>query len=202
MTEALIVSNIISWLVIMALGVMVYALSRQVGVIHERIKPVGALSMGQAIQVGDTAPVFHENSLTGGMIRIGGEDTAGKSSLLFFMSSTCPVCKTLLPILKSIGEDERDWLKLIFASDGHESEHLGVIREHDLRDYPYLLSSEVGMAYQISKLPYAVLIDDQGQVAAHGLINNREHIESLFEAFTAARSSQATGGQDLVRMAG
>jgi methylamine dehydrogenase accessory protein MauD len=195
MTAALIVSNIISWFAIVALGVLVYALSRQIGVLHERIKPVGALSLGKAIQAGDTAPVFHENSLTGGMVRVGGEDIAGKSTLLFFMSSTCPVCKTLMPVLKSIGHQEKDWLKLIFASDGHEVEHMGVIREHDLRDYPYLLSDEVGMAYQISKLPYGVLIDSKGQVAAHGLINNREHVESLFEAFRATNSGEENAEQ-------
>ena len=198
MTIALVISNIVSWIGIVALGVMVFALSRQIGVLHERIKPVGALSLGKAIQVGDTAPVFHENSLTGGMVRVGGEDITDKSTLLFFMSSTCPVCKTLMPALKSIGNQASDWLKLVFASDGHEAEHMDVIREHDLRDYPYLLSSEVGMAYQISKLPYGVLIDSQGQVAAHGLINNREHVESLFEAFRAAK----TGEENVEQLAG
>jgi len=190
MMAALIISNLISWIAIIALGIMVYALSRQIGVLHERIKPVGALSLGKAIQAGDLAPVFHENSLTGGMIRVGGQDITGKSTLLFFMSATCPVCKTLLPVLKSIGHQEADWLKLILASDGHETEHMDVIRQHDLRDYPYLLSTEVGMAYQISKLPYGVLIDSKGQVAAHGLINNREHIESLFEAFRATHTGE------------
>lgn len=198
MTTALIISNIISWIAVITLGVMVYALSRQIGVLHERIKPVGALSLGKAIQTGDSAPVFHENSLTGGMVRVGGQDLTGKSTLIFFMSATCPVCKTLMPVLKSIGNQESDWLKLVFASDGHEAEHSGVIREYDLREYPYLLSAEVGMAYQISKLPYGVLIDSKGEVTAHGLINNREHIESLFEAFRAAN----TGEDNVTQLAG
>jgi hypothetical protein len=31
-------------------------------------------------------------------------------------------------------------------------------------------------------LPYAVLLDEEGRVASLGLINSREHLESLFEA--------------------
>jgi len=38
------------------------------------------------------------------------------------------------------------------------------------------------MAYQINRLPYAVLLDDLGVVLARGIVNSREHLESLFEA--------------------
>ena len=34
----------------------------------------------------------------------------------------------------------------------------------------------------VAKLPYAVLLDEQGKVASLGLVNTREHLESLFEA--------------------
>lgn len=176
---------IISWITILGFGVMLYALSRQIGVLHERIKPVGALSMGKALKVGESAPFFRESSLTGGMARVGGLSADGRATLVFFMSSTCPVCKILLPVLKKMGQQENQWLRLVFSSDGHELEHRELITEYELHDYPYLLSTEIGMTYQISKLPYGVLIAPQGHVAAHGLINNREHIESLFEAYDA-----------------
>jgi methylamine dehydrogenase accessory protein MauD len=38
------------------------------------------------------------------------------------------------------------------------------------------------VTYQVSRLPYAVLIDGDGTLRARGLINSREHLESLFEA--------------------
>lgn len=181
MEMTLILSNIISWIAIVILSVMVYALSRQIGVLHERIKPVGALALGKSIQVGETAPTFQLPSLTGGAIQLGGSSANGKATLLFFTSPTCPVCKTLLPVLKKVDSQENDWLKVVLASDGHESEHLAFIKENKLDNFPYLLSPEVGMAYQVSKLPYGVLVDASGKVSAHGLVNNREHLESLFE---------------------
>ena len=40
----------------------------------------------------------------------------------------------------------------------------------------------LGRAFGVSKLPYAVLIDEQQRVASLGIVNSREHIDSLFEA--------------------
>ena len=57
-----------------------------------------------------------------------------------------------------------------------------MITEHGLEDAIYVVGPEIGMTYQIGKLPYAVLIDADGVLRAKGLVNNREHLESLFEA--------------------
>ena len=34
----------------------------------------------------------------------------------------------------------------------------------------------------MGKLPYGVLINNQGLIASLGIVNSREHLESLFEA--------------------
>lgn len=182
MTQALMISNVFSWLMTLALVLAVWALARQIGVLHERIRPVGALSLGKAIKAGEVAPRFTLPSLTGGSVNLGGASTAGQSTLLFFLSETCPVCKTLLPVLKSLAQHERAWLRIVLASDGDLQAHRTFIEVQQLWAFPYVLSQEVGLAYQISKLPYGVLIDASGAVAAHGLINSREHLESLLEA--------------------
>ena len=43
-------------------------------------------------------------------------------------------------------------------------------------------SAELGVAYGVSKLPYAALVDGAGVLRARGLVNTREHLESLLEA--------------------
>lgn len=178
MTYALSISSLLSWAIILMLILAVWALARQVGLLHERIQPVGALSLGKAIKAGETAPTFTLPSLTGGSFSLGG--VSGQGTLLFFLSETCPVCKTLLPVLDALRRQER--LRVVLASDGEADEHLAFIAAHGLQAFPYLLSREVGLAYQISKLPYGVLIDEHGSVASHGLVNTREHLESLLEA--------------------
>ncbi|MEO0872604.1 MAG: redoxin domain-containing protein [Pseudomonadota bacterium] len=181
MMEALIAAVALSWVVILALCVVVYAMVRQIGLLHDRIKPVGALSLGDAIQVGDEAPAFDAPSLTGSSVQIGGARPQDRATLLFFLSSTCPVCKELLPALKSIADHESDRLRLVFASDGNEADHRAFIAQYDLSAFPYILSADVGMAYRVSKLPYGVVIGAGGEVRSHGLVNSREHIDSLLE---------------------
>ena len=43
-------------------------------------------------------------------------------------------------------------------------------------------STELGTSFRVSRLPYAVLIDAQGLVAAKGLVNSREQLDSLLNA--------------------
>ena len=181
MNEALIVSNILLWVVVLALLVAVLALSRQVGILYERIAPMGALMLDHGPRVGEAAPVFGLESLGGGSVAVG-LSAMKKSQLLFFLSPTCPVCKKLLPILKSISRSEGKWLELIFASDGDRPEHAEFYRKAGLGDFPYVLSTELGMAFKVGRLPYAVLIGEDGRVRAKGLVNSREQIESLFAA--------------------
>ncbi|MBT8766692.1 redoxin domain-containing protein [Metapseudomonas boanensis] len=189
MTYALMISSIFSWLTTLGLAIAVWALARQIGLLHERIRPVGALSLGKSIKAGETAPRFTLPSLTGGSVNLGGASERGQSTLLFFLSETCPVCKTLLPVLRSVRGQEGSRLRIVLASDGETAAHEAFIAAQRLEDFPYLLSREVGLAYQISKLPYAVLIDAAGTVVTHGLINTREHLESLFEAQALGVSS-------------
>ena len=85
-------------------------------------------------------------------------------------------------MVNSARKSEKDWLEIILASDGENNDHLGYISEHKLEKYPYVSSEILGRSYGVSKLPYAVLIDEQGKIASMGIINSREHLESLFES--------------------
>ena len=125
---------------------------------------------------------MHIDDLTGQSIQVGGERTDDRSTLLLFLSPTCPVCKTLLPVLKSMSREERKWLDVLLASDGVRKEHDSFVEEYRLQQFPYLLSTELGLGYRVGRLPHAVLIDPAGIIRSTGLVNSREHLESLFEA--------------------
>lgn len=176
----LLVSQVLLWIVVLVLLVVVWALARQIGVLHERIAPMGALITDAGPRVGDAAPILEAPSLSGELRLVGAP--SARHSLLFFLSPTCPVCKKLLPALRSVAQAERDWLDITLASDGEMPEHLAFYREAQLAPFPYVLSSELGTTWRVSRLPYAVLLDERGTVRAKGLINTREHLDSLFTA--------------------
>jgi len=56
MMDALLVSNVVLWLLVIGLTLTVLALTRQIGLLHERISPIGALAPQARIEVGDPAP--------------------------------------------------------------------------------------------------------------------------------------------------
>ena len=177
------VALVLSWVAIIGLGLMVLALTRQIGLLHERVAPAGALSIEKRnLHAGEAAPIFGLTTVADRPIQIGGESVSGKSTLLFFLSDTCPVCKVLLPVLKSVQKDEAVWLDIVLASDGNEDEHKAFIERAGLQGFDYVLSQDLGMAYEIAKLPYGIMIDEAGTLLAHGLVNNREHLESFIEA--------------------
>jgi methylamine dehydrogenase accessory protein MauD len=102
--------------------------------------------------------------------------------LVFFLSPTCPVCKKLLPVLKSAARSEKDWLDVVLASDGERPKHETFFRQQNLEMFPYVLSADLGISYRVNRLPFALVIDPGGIVRSKGLVNNREQLESLFNA--------------------
>lgn len=179
---ALAVSNVVLWVLVLVLAAVVLALTRQLGVIHQRIAPAGALMLNRGLTVGEAAPVLELAALDGRALRVGIARDDGRSTLLLFVSPSCPVCKSLLPAVKSSRRDERSWMDVILASDGDAAEQREFVRAQGLEDIPYVVSAALGLAYQVSRLPFAALLDERGVLRARGLVNSREHLESLFEA--------------------
>ena len=173
-------SQILLWLGILVLGLVCLVLARQIGVLHQRLAPVGALALPQRLKVGDPAPLLTLRALDGSAIDIGG--VRGRSQLLLFLSPDCAVCEALLPAVRSAQGAERGWLDIVLASDGAPEQHRAFVRDKDLSKFPYVLSEQLGRSYGVAKLPYAVLIDQAGKLSSAGLINTREHLESLFVA--------------------
>jgi methylamine dehydrogenase accessory protein MauD len=177
----LVVSNIALWIGFLAMVLVNLALARQIGVLYERVAPAGALMMNRLLAVGADAPRLTVPTVDGGLEEIG-KGAGDKSQLLFFLSPDCPVCNELTPALKSAARAEAGWLRVVLASDGPEQDHAGYIERKGLQGFPYVVSEILGKSYGVSKLPYAVLIDEQGKIASMGIINSREHLDSLFEA--------------------
>ena len=176
----LLVSQVMLWVAVIALAVAVLALARQVGVLHERIAPVGALALGRGPQTGESAPRLTVRTLAGGTVEIGGPLPEGPLRLLFFVSPTCPICKSLLPTVKAFAHSER--LDLLLIGDGDAEQQRQMVERHAIEPARFANAPEVGRAFQVAKLPYAVLVSTAGIIAAQGLVNSREHLESLVTA--------------------
>lgn len=180
MTNLLIVSNVLLWVAFLGVTVVMLGLMRQVGLLHERSSPMGAMITDHGPDIGDKAPELDLTDFAGRAVKIGGPSADGRQTLLMFTAPTCPVCDKLFPIIKSIARAEK--ISVVMISDGAPEEHRRFLDSHDLGEIRYVVSAEAGMAFQVGKIPYGVLLDPQGVIRAKGLTNTREHLESLLEA--------------------
>ncbi|MCE2390843.1 MAG: hypothetical protein J4G09_05090 [Proteobacteria bacterium] len=182
MSEFLLVSHILLWIGFFVLLLIGFALLRQIGVLFERVAPAGALALGSTLRAGETAPVLRPVALSGESLEIGGTRPDGVSTLVLFVSPDCPVCKGLLPVAKSLARKTAT-LRVIYASAGSDVQvQEEFVAAHGLPRAAYVISDDLGLVFGVAKLPFAALIAPDGSVSALGLVNTREHLESLFEA--------------------
>jgi len=132
-------SQILLWTAVIVQALLIAALARQVGILHERIAPAGALTLHQNVNVGEVASPMTVTTMDGAPIEIGGKRD-GRSQLLFFASPDCPVCKSLLPVVRSAATAEADWLDIVIAGDGSKADYLRLIGQHGLSGVPTVLS--------------------------------------------------------------
>jgi methylamine dehydrogenase accessory protein MauD len=182
-------SVILSWVVIAVLALVVLALARQIGVLHERVAPVGALALSGGPAVGEAAPRLAARTLDGAELIVGAPSPRRRLQLLLFVAPHCPVCKAVIPIARGFSRAER--VDLVLVGDGGTDELRRMAERHGLEGVAFVNAPQIGLAYQVGKLPYAVLLDRDAKIAAKGLVNSREHLESLVVAHEAIDTEAA-----------
>ena len=110
MTEVLMASTLLLWIVVIILGLVVFALARQVGILHERVAPAGALMPTTGPKVGELTEAAEYRDLHGRKVQVGGAGGDGRPVLIMWISPTCPVCKGLVPTALSLaGHENITW---------------------------------------------------------------------------------------------
>ena len=183
MSTLMIASQVGLWIVVAFLLLVVFALTRQVGLLHKRITPLGARMTSEGPGIGEAAPAIDALDLDGQAVSLA--SARGKSTLLVFVSAACESCADLMPSLRSLRRSERRHLEIVLLSVyGDEATNAEYARTHKLEDIPLVRSQEHAETYGVTVPPYAVLVGPDGLVKAKGLVNHLEHLESLL---TAAR---------------
>ncbi len=180
--DALLWSQVLLWVVVAAMAFLLFALMRQIGALHDRVAPVGALTLAGGLKPGEALPAMVVHDLFGEPVPVSGASPDGRARLLVFTAPNCPVCRELKETLAMIAQQERRWLAVIQVSDGDPAEHRRAAEEARAQGMRYVLSRNLGLLLEVGRLPTAALVDEQGVLIAKGLVNSREHLESLFEA--------------------
>lgn len=174
------------WLLVVMLCVIVVALARQIGTLHLRLGPRGALEVdSEGPPLGEAPPALEATSLDGRPLTIGGP---GRAQLLLFVSTGCLVCEEVLPSLESVAHSHA-LSPLVIADASSEDKE---VRAHvaTRTRAPVTASSEAMRAYAVPGTPYVVALDELGAVRAKATVNNMEQFEGLVQT-AQRRSTQA-----------
>jgi methylamine dehydrogenase accessory protein MauD len=179
-------SYVVLWVLVIGLAIVVVALARQIGTLHLRLGPRGALEIdGEGPPLGEAVEPFEVTDMSGQNVAIAGP---GEAQLLLFVSPGCMVCKQVLPALPVIAAAGRMRPYVITDVDEHETR-----RAYDGGSIKARVVSGVQIAqrYDVPGTPYVLVLDEQGVVRAKGTVNNLEQMEGLID--TAQRRLQIPG---------
>lgn len=166
-------SYVALWILVIALCVVVVALARQIGTLHLRLGPRGALELDEeGPPLGDAPPPRDALDLDGRPVTIGGR---GRSQLLLFVSPGCMVCGQVLPSLPVLARTHG--LEALALSEEDEIETRRELGKH--RDVRLVAGHEHFSAYSVPGTPFAVVLDRLGVVRGKGTVNNLEQFEGL-----------------------
>jgi len=152
------------WILLVVLCVVVVALARQVGTLHLRLGPRGALEIDtEGPAVGEALPSVEAHADSGAPLVLGG---AGARRLVLFSSPTCIVCREVAPAVPAAAR-AADLLPQIV---------------HD---------PEAERTFEVPGTPFLLVLDELGIVRAKGTVNTLEQVEGLVD--TAARRMREEG---------
>ncbi|MFT8467854.1 MAG: redoxin family protein [Acetobacter syzygii] len=167
-------------LALLVLAVMLVALARQIGVLHERLAPLGDQEVKPGLDVGQVVPRLILHTLEGQPFTVGDVLPAGRKQLLLFVAAECPVCKRVSPIVRQIAAERG--LDLVFVGDGPEPELKAMQQSRpEMQGLPLITGFELALVLQINRMPSVVVLDERGTILAKDLVNTRRQIEGVLD---------------------
>jgi hypothetical protein len=144
---------------LVALGIAVLALAREVGMLRLSLDPRGALEIAhEGPEVGARSALAE---------RFGADLTAGRLALAVFSSEGCQMCRGLAPAVAAFGRD----LRVV------------------LREFDEVRDADAWTAADIPGSPFAVALDADGTVLAKGTFNTGAQLESVLAAAERRRGA-------------
>lgn len=183
--KALILAQGTLWIIMVLTAAVALLLLKQVKALYRKIAPLGALA-----PVNPTASrldAHPQTTLDGQNVIIGGQRPNGRKLLLLFVSGTCPISQKMVSITRDFCAREK--LDLLFVGDDTPQAQEEALSTLGITQREMVNSATIGRLLGVDRVPFAVLLAPDGTVEARGLVNNREHLESLLSVMETGHSS-------------
>ena len=145
----------VQWILLVVVAIVVVALASQVGTLHLRLGPRGALEIDdEGPMLGEAPMPSPATAADGRRAMLGGP---GPRRVVLFSSPTCGVCAEVAPAVGPAA-----------ASAG-----FAAIVLHD---------AAAERAWNVPGTPFVAVLDEMGVVLAKGTVNNLEQVEGLVDS--------------------
>lgn len=187
------VSNIALWILVGSLTFLVLGVIREVGGLHSRIGPPGALMTNEGLDVGDRAPDFRTiDVLTKREVEF--HATHERESLLVFVSPNCTPCRRLLP---GVAKGWARWQRhadIYVICEGSEEEVAAFAKRSKVR-VPLLADPQASIreGFKVPATPFAYLLSTAGTVKLKGIVGVGDDIDRLIDG-----RARALGGREVL----
>jgi methylamine dehydrogenase accessory protein MauD len=175
------VSYVVLWGLVVMLCVVVVALARQIGTLHLRLGPRGALEMDdEGPPLGEGTPIVDVVDTEGREVQVG-----GKGQVLMFVSPGCSMCAQVMPGLSAVADEAGLEPLIVSDTDPEETRSQFEAKGANAR---VVAGSSFIESFAVPGTPYIVVLDRWGVVRGKGTVNNLEQLEGLVE--TARRRTE------------
>lgn len=171
------ISYIVLWALVLALGVLVFLLYRQLGIMY--LGSAEGVSR-DGLERGTKAPDFRLTDQYGNAQQL--SQYRGRPVVLLFGSPHCNPCRTLLPQL-------HDWAKahpettVLWLNATTEEESLKFVSDTGatLPVLPHPPETNLMDRYKVRVTPFMFLLDEGGIVRAKGLANSKAGLDLYYK---------------------
>jgi methylamine dehydrogenase accessory protein MauD len=169
-----------------------WQLFKQNGRLLDRISDLEAgLASDDGLAVGQPGPSFALPDLDGGIVALDDLLATGRGVLLVFTDPACSHCNPLLPALGRAQADS-EGLPVAVISTGAVRDNRVKAEEHGLAQVLLQDAFEVAESYHVYGSPGAVLLDEEGRIAAERK-GGAKAVAAVLEALATGAPALAVG---------
>ncbi len=178
-------SYAVLWGLVLVLCLVVVALARQIGTLHLRLGPRGALEMDdEGPPLGEPLAAIEAETLDGKHITVG-----DASQLILFSSPGCRMCEEILPALPVLARSRE--LDPIVVTDVDREET--ALAYSNRKGMAIVSGVDITATYEIPGTPFVLVVDGDGIVRAKGTVNNLEQMEGLLDSAAERQGARLRG---------
>jgi len=186
------ISYIVLWLFVIALGVLVLLLYRQLGIMY--LGTAEGVSR-DGLARGTRAPDFSLTDQYGHAQRL--NSYKGKPVLLLFGSPHCSPCRLLLPQLDEWVRQHQD-VGAVWLNSASPEESLRFVSETgaQLPVAPYAPEDNLLDKYKVRVTPFLFMVDENGIVRAKGLVNSKGGLDMYYRELKTGKFEPPAEGEE------